>query len=124
MEVKVRILDEVSFRPGMTATVEIQTQRVYDVLSLPIQAVTTRLDSSSQKIECVFSIEDDKKARQLTVTTGIQDDEYIEVSSGIEEEQDIIVGPYNAVSRLLNDQSEVIQSKGANTEGVSVSIIF
>ena len=123
-EVKVRILDEVSFRPGMTATVEIQTQRVYDVLSLPIQAVTTRLDSISEKIECVFSIEDDKKARQLTVTTGIQDDEYIEVSSGIEEEQHIIVGPYNAVSRLLNDQSEVIQSKGANTEGVSVSISF
>ena len=123
-EVKVRILDEVSFRPGMTATVEIQTQRVYDVLSLPIQAVTTRLDSSSQKIECVFSIEDDKKARQLTVTTGIQDDEYIEITSSLDEEQDIIVGPYNAVSRLLNDQSEVIKSKGANSEGVSVSIGF
>ena len=91
---------------------------------MPIQAVTTRLDSSSQKIECVFSIEDDKKARQLTVTTGIQDDEYIEITSSLDEDQDIIVGPYNAISRLLNDQSEVIKSKGANSEGVSVSISF
>ena len=125
-EVKVRIIDEVSFRPGMTATVEIQTQRVNDVLSLPIQAVTTRLDTTdnAEKIECVFAFQDNRKALQITVTTGIQDDEYIQIKSGLEEEQEIIIGPYNAVSRLLNNQSSVMKSNSKDSEGVSVSISF
>ena len=125
-EVKVRILDEVSFRPGMTATVEIQTQHVYDVLSLPIQAVTTRLDTgnTTKKIECVFAFQENRKASQLIVTTGIQNDEFIEIRDGLEDEQEIIVGPYNAVSRLINDQSEVMKSDLSDAEGVSVSISF
>ena len=125
-EVKVRILDEVSFRPGMTATVEIQTQHVYDVLSLPIQAVTTRLDTgnTTKKIECVFAFQENRKASQLIVTTGIQNDEFIEIRDGLEDEQEIIVGPYNAVSRLINDQSEVMKSDPSDAEGVSVSISF
>ncbi len=125
-EVKVRIIDEVSFRPGMTATVEIQTQRVNDVLSLPIQAVTTRLDTTdnAEKIECVFAFQDNRKALQITVTTGIQDDEYIQIKSGLEEEQEIIIGPYNAVSRLLNNQSSVMKSNSKDSEGVSVSLSF
>lgn len=125
-EVKVRIIDKVSFRPGMTATVEIQTQRAINVLSLPIQAVTTRLDTSdtSEKIECVFAFQDNRKAQQIKVTTGIQDDEYIEIISGLEEEHEIIVGPYNAVSRLLENKSKVMKSNHSKSEGVSVSISF
>ena len=49
-EVKVRIIDSVSFRPGMTATVDIQSERAKDVLSLPIQAVTTRKDTAGETI--------------------------------------------------------------------------
>ena len=36
------------FRPGMSATVEIQTDRVSGVLTVPIQAVTTRADSTGR----------------------------------------------------------------------------
>lgn len=109
-EVKVRIIDEVSFRPGMTATVEIQTQRAYGVLSLPIQAVTTRKDTSEndEKIECVFAYEN-AQANLYQVTTGIQDDEYIQIKSGLEENQEVISGPYSAVSRLLEDDSKVLK---------------
>ena len=55
-EVKVRILDSVNFRPGMTATVDIQSKYATDALALPIQAVTTRKDTGNKnnKIECVF----------------------------------------------------------------------
>lgn len=124
-EVKVRILDEVSFRPGMTATVDIQTERAYGVLSLPIQAVTTREDTSNtdEKIECVFALEENK-ANLLQVTTGIQDDEYIQILSGVEEELEVITGPYSAVSRTLEDDSFVVSddvSEGSSRGGVSIS---
>ena len=116
-EVKVRIIDEVSFRPGMTATVEIQTQRAYGVLSLPIQAVTTRKDTSEndEKIECVFAYEN-AQANLFKVTTGIQDDEYIQIKSGLEENQEVISGPYSAVSRLLEDDSKVLKTNQSDQD--------
>ena len=119
-EVKVRILDEVSFRPGMTATVDIQTERAYAVLSLPIQAVTTRKDTANiqDKVECVFAFEENN-ANFIKVETGIQNDEFIQIISGLEEGQDIITGPYSAVSRLLEDDSFVSKSGGDGSAGGS-----
>lgn len=126
-EVKVRILDEVSFRPGMTATVDIQTERAYGVLTLPIQAVTTREDTANpaEKMECVFALEDNS-ANILKVTTGIQDDEYIQILSGLEEDQEIISGPYSAVSRTLEDGSfvdseDVNKKKSSSSFSISVN---
>ena len=122
-EVKVRILDEVSFRPGMTATVDIQTERAYAVLSLPIQAVTTRKDTANiqDKVECVFAFEENN-ANFIKVETGIQNDEFIQIISGLEEGQDIIIGPYSAVSRLLEDDAFVAKSSGASVGAGSYSI--
>jgi len=122
-EVKVRIIDQVNFRPGMTATVNIQTQKASQVLSLPIQAVTTRKDTSDlqEKVECVFAYENNK-AHFIQVKTGIQDDEYIQILSGLNKDQEIIVGPYSAVSRLLEDQSQVIKSEQESTSGLSFSV--
>jgi HlyD family secretion protein len=119
-EVKVRILDEVSFRPGMTATVDIQTERAYAVLSLPIQAVTTRKDTANteDKVECVFAFEENT-ANFIKVETGIQNDEFIQIISGLEEGQDIITGPYSAVSRLLEDDAFVSKSGGDGSAGGS-----
>ena len=126
-EVKVRILDEVSFRPGMTATVDIQTERAYGVLTLPIQAVTTREDTANpaEKMECVFAFEDNT-ANIIKVTTGIQDDEYIQILSGLEEDQEIISGPYSAVSRTLEDGSfvdseDVNEKKSSSSFSISVN---
>jgi HlyD family secretion protein len=116
-EVKIRIIDSVYFRPGMTATVEIQSQKVLDVISVPIQAVTTRKDTSdpSKKIECVF-VYQDGIAVQNIVKTGIQDDQNIHILSGLNDSTQIVVGPYSAVSRGLEDGdrlfTEDVKGKG------------
>lgn len=116
-EVKIRIIDSVYFRPGMTATVEIQSQKALDVISVPIQAVTTRKDTSdsSKKIECVF-VYQDGIAVQNIVKTGIQDDQNIHILSGLNDSTQIVVGPYSAVSRGLQDGdrlfTEDVKGKG------------
>lgn len=102
------------FRPGMSATVDIQTEVSYNVLTVPIQAVTTRADTTSGEnaspqdefVECVFKITDGKAVLQ-EVETGIQDNTYIEITSGLNEGEKVISGPYRAVSKQLNDGDEV-----------------
>jgi len=107
------------FRPGMSATVDIQTETVYHVLSVPIQSVTTRADTSGvvkkddanievaetkdEVKEYVF-MNKDGKAFMQEVKTGVQDNTYIEITKGVEEGQEVITGPYRAISkRLKND---------------------
>ena len=101
-EVKIRVLDKASFRPGMTATVEIQTSNKRQVLSVPIQAVTTRKDTTDdqKKIECVFVYENEKAVLKR-VETGIQDDKNIHITSGLTDSIRVISGPYSAVSKIL-----------------------
>ncbi|WP_339735479.1 efflux RND transporter periplasmic adaptor subunit [uncultured Sunxiuqinia sp.] len=104
------------FRPGMSATVDIQTETREGVIAVPIQAVTTRLvDESSgagdettqaEKEEVVFVLEDGL-ARKRQVKTGIQDNMSIEILQGIEDTSEVITGPYNIVSRTLKDSLQV-----------------
>lgn len=124
-EVKVRILKssyddlmsvtDAPFLPGMSASVEIQTDIARDISCLPIEAVTTRekqQDSvSSSEIEdnlneVVFSVKDGKAVEHI-VTTGIQDSRYIQILSGLDSVSKVIVGPYDAVSKKLEDGKEV-----------------
>ncbi len=109
-EVKIRILDNTNFRPGMTASVEVQTKLVKDVISVPIQAVTTRKDtaaaSDNKKVECVFKYEDNK-ARFIIVKTGIQNDKFIQVLQGLSDRDVVIKSPYSLVSKTLKDGTEV-----------------
>ena len=143
--VKIRMLREsynylltennlIPFRPGMSASVDIQTRRVKNAISIPIQAVTTRnRDSVSTKTngdeeyevsvqneneeketkkpeekikEYVFTM-DKGVVKQLEVKTGIQDNDYIEITSGIKKGEVIICGPYSAVSKTLKEKSKV-----------------
>jgi HlyD family secretion protein len=123
-EVKVRIIDTVNFRPGMTATVDIQSQRAKDVFALPIQAVTTRKDTAGgdEKLECVFEYKDGE-AHMIIVKTGIQDDEFIQILSGVTDSLEIIKGPYSAVSRLIEDGSLVLKEGGEeSSSGMSFSV--
>ena len=109
------------FRPGMTATVDIRTEVAENILAVPIAAVSTRTDTSSSSryskkddkdskaeeidYEVVF-VKNGTKAKLKVVKTGIQDDENIEILSGLEDGEEIIVGPYSAVSKkLMNDVS-------------------
>lgn len=159
-EVKIRILpssysdilkEGVSpFKPGMSATVEIQTKTVADVIAVPIEAVTTREDTSSTaksydryrkgdkregrrrnrdeddeegadeekegdkkpkaEEDIIFTIVfviDGEKAVMRVVETGIQDDEFIEIISGLGEDEEIITGPYDLVSRKLTNGAKI-----------------
>lgn len=102
------------FRPGMSANVDIQTKRLDEVISLPIQAVTTRADTTDELdgndeeklIECVFILKDGKAVLQ-EVETGIQDTKFIVIKSELDKEIEVITGPYTAVSKLLKDGKEV-----------------
>jgi len=112
-------------RPGMSATADIQTSRKFGIFTIPLQAVTTRPDTlavaqdssfikaegevaSNKKDELivVFTAKDGK-AVMKTVQTGIQDDKYIEILSGLEPEDEIITAPYSAVSKKLQNNSMI-----------------
>ncbi len=103
------------FRPGMSAGVDIYTDKKLDVLSIPIQAVTVRdinknskedEDVKEQLEEGVFVMESDT-ARFVQVESGLQDDEFIEIVSGLDEELIIIKGPYSAISKKLKSGKKV-----------------
>ena len=128
-EVKIRVLNSSyvhliesygknPFRPGMTATVEIVTNKVKGALVIPIQAVTVRKDTSTrassydemygegdESFEVVF-LPMDGEAKLRVVKSGIQDDEYI-IIDGLEDSTEVITGPYSAVSRLLKNGASV-----------------
>ena len=144
--VKIRMLREsyqylitdknpIPFRPGMSASVDIQTRRVNRVTAIPIQAVTVRdkdslktaskrgddewetkvkneneeklkTEPEEKKKELVFVL-DNGKAKQVEVKTGIQDNDFIEITAGLKGGEEIICGPYSAVSKLLKDKSKV-----------------
>ena len=96
------------FRPGMSAAVDIYTDKAEDVLSVPIQAVTTRLINEEDKDEeeVVFVMKGDT-VDMVQVVTGIQDDTNIEVKSGLEEGESVVTAPYSAISRELERGTEV-----------------
>jgi HlyD family secretion protein len=122
------------FRPGMSCTVDIQTETAYDVLTVPIQAVTTRvskdtLDKLKQQNkeqrsqgdfeeevitgkkteeiqECVFTLTDGTALKQ-DVKTGIQDNSYIQIVSGLQDSAMVITAPYSVVSKTLKDGDKV-----------------
>jgi|JI9StandDraft_2_1071091.scaffolds.fasta_scaffold11712_6 HlyD family secretion protein len=133
------------FKPGMSATVEIITERASDVLTVPIKAVASREDTSSTTIgerfrkksesgeiaenedeakepfEVLFVLnEATGKAELRVVETGIQDDKYIQIKSGIQRDEQVITGPYEQVSRKLKNGDEVTKkvakSAGDNSE--------
>ncbi len=142
-EVKIRILrdsyqdlldpdnpEKSPFRPGMSTTVDIQTETQIGILTIPIQAVTTRSDTTEKKLsakelrdlkkqkkdeeekedtnfkEYVFLYEDGI-AKLREVKSGIQDNTNIQIVSGLEENQEVIVAPYRAVSKKLKNGDEV-----------------
>lgn len=104
------------FRPGMSATVDILTKTRNNVVTVPVQAVSTRVVERKKdeqpsagliagqdgKEEVVFRIVDGR-ARKVAVKSGIQDKNYIEIYEGITAGDDVVTGPFNVVSRTLND---------------------
>ena len=151
-EVRIRLLPEsyqhllrnvrgktvVPFRPGMTASVDIITERKPNVLSVPLAAVTTRSDSTAAKAddaperergaavdvnaekakkveiqEVVFVVKDGK-AVLTPVKTGISDFQNIEILSGVPAGTTVVSGPFRAVSKTLKDGA-LVDIKDAKT---------
>ncbi|RNL55515.1 efflux RND transporter periplasmic adaptor subunit [Pedobacter jejuensis] len=128
--VKIRITEELSgkqqsiFRPGMSATVDIESESLKG-LSVPIQAIFTdnknksaeasaesgnQENSDKQKskladktVKQFVYVLNGTKVKQTEVTTGIQNDQFIIVKSGIKAGQEIVTGPYSAIQNKLKD---------------------
>ncbi|MBG6132944.1 HlyD family secretion protein [Aquimarina sp. EL_43] len=136
--VKVRILEESyadllegkpenysPFRPGMTATVDIITDKRKDVIGVPISSIVIKNDTSdvkepsskdeilsdtNKKFECVF-VKNGETAKLRVIKTGIQDDSNIEITSGLKQGDEVITGPYNVVTKILKTGDKVTTEK-------------
>lgn len=124
------------FRPGMSASADIQTKTHTSVLSVPINAVTTRDKSDTGKVavtekkvrkqetsnassadesqgniddleEVVFVLQPDNTVKRVRVRTDIQDMNHIEVLSGVQEGDQVVTGPYTIVSKMLREGMKV-----------------
>jgi HlyD family secretion protein len=125
------------FRPGMNASADIKTKRHDNVLAVPITAVNARVKGSDKSMadkrkedkkikkeddnetdeantasndeleEVVFVMQKDDKVKKVVVKSGIQDINYIEVLSGLQEGDEVVTGPYNAISKTLKDGMKV-----------------
>lgn len=120
------------FKPGMTATANIQTKTHENVLSVPINAVTTRdkndsLNTGKNKITTdqasadikqitpstddlevvVFVLQTDGTVKKVKVKTDIQDITNIEITSGLKEGETVLTGPYDIVNKTINEKAKV-----------------
>jgi HlyD family secretion protein len=125
------------FRPGMSASADIQTKTHANVLSVPINAVTTRDKNDTGKVaidekkikkeepannnnnqgepkgdvddmeEVIFVLQTDGTVKRIKVRTDIQDMSHIEVLSGVKEGDEVVTGPYTVVSKLLREGMKV-----------------
>jgi HlyD family secretion protein len=141
---------DVQLRPGMSATVDIETQTVANVVSVPIQSVTVRAEGGKtseeiqqakakeakersgndlevvserqearrniEQLQRVVFIKSSDTVKQRKVETGIADNSYIEIKSGVKAGEEIVSGTYAAISRRLKDGSKVIVEKTKKEE--------
>ena len=126
--VKLKLIDlDKGLRPGMSCNADIETETIKDVVSVPIQSVTARGNEMVKKEESddennpappkkengnnkpkeiVFLVKEGK-AKSVEVETGISDDNYIYIKSGLSGGEQVVTGSYKAISRDLNDGSTV-----------------
>ena len=125
------------FRPGMNASADIKTRRKDNVLSIPITSVTARVKGSDKNMadkqkeekkmkestdqvkeetttastdeleEVVFVLQKDSKVKRVVVKTGIQDMNNIEITYGLNEGDEVVIGPYTAISKTLKEGNKV-----------------
>lgn len=131
------------FRPGMSTSVYIQTTKRENILAVPIQAITTRGDlavspiaadstkSDSTKVnnastaqtsggtpkikEMVFIAAGDS-VRVVEIQTGIQDNNFIEVISGVNEGDEVVTQPYVAIAKRLFNGTKVTKNNGTDNK--------
>ena len=152
-QVKIRIDDhDVTLKPGLSCTADIETNMVKDVVAVPMQSVTIRTGDSNlspeeiekkkqkiaardkgdnsaelvnerqekatqkeehEKLTKVVFLKKGSKAQLVKVTTGIADDTYMEIKSGIQPGDEVISGSYSAISRKLKEGAKISYDKEA-----------
>jgi HlyD family secretion protein len=128
--VKIRIIDkDINLKPGMSCNADIRVKTVVDVLTVPIQCITAREEEETDQTESdetvrilkdnirrnikpkeiVFVVTDDSPPRVVMreVKTGISDDRYIEIISGLKPDEVVVKGPYKAISKELENNSKI-----------------
>ena len=136
--VKLKLLDiDKGLRPGMSCNADIETETMKNVLSVPIQSVTARSGDFAQaekpegdgednqtppkkpngmnKPQEVVFVVKEGKAKTVAVETGISDDNYIYIKSGLSGGEQVVTGSYRAISRELSDGSTVRVDEKKNT---------
>jgi HlyD family secretion protein len=116
-EVKIRIDDfkGADLRPGMSCIAKIETETKENVMAVPMIAVTRRddpnMDSTKKaqmtEIPTIVFINDNGKAKKVSVKTGLSDNSYVEILSGLKGDEEIIKGNYRAVSKELDDKKAI-----------------
>jgi len=134
-EVRIRILDkDIALRPGMSVTADIETEKKYNVIAVPIQAVTVRslkknkpVDNPSTElntkkndkddmVEVVFIVENGV-AKMVPVKRGISGEMYVEITEGLKGDEEVVVGSFKAINRELEDGVKVrIQKEKTKTK--------
>jgi HlyD family secretion protein len=132
-QVKMRIVEAaLTLRPGMSMTADVETETRQNVLSVPIQCVTTRAPKMEVKEgegdgqrgmvmasntsakpradnkpkEIVFVV-DHGVAKAVLVKRGISSDQYVEITEGISDSVEVVSGSYKAINRELEDGAKV-----------------
>jgi HlyD family secretion protein len=146
--VKMRVLDkDINLRPGMSMTADVETETHADVLSVPIQSVTTRMPKAEQAVpageggppqgggmaaartrsenkpkEIVFVV-DGGVVKAINVKRGISNDTHVEILEGLSEGAQVVSGSYKAINRELEDGAKVRveeqKKQGAKTGAAS-----
>ncbi|MFM8772222.1 MAG: efflux RND transporter periplasmic adaptor subunit, partial [Candidatus Kapaibacterium sp.] len=126
-QVRIRIIDpEGRMRPGMSCSVDIETETKPNVLAVPIQSVTIMQDveaqtkdedyrkterkaegARSKRPQSIVWVTDGAKVTARAVTTGISDEGYIEITNGIRPGERVVSGPYEAISKVLKPGAKV-----------------
>lgn len=131
-EVRINILEkEIVLRPGMSMTATIETETKENVLTVPVQSVTTRstnkkkpkdeetsegdeglsddsrIKQKTEKPKEVVFILDNNIVKMVEVKRGISDDSFTEIVSGLEENKDVVSGSYKTINRELEDSVKV-----------------
>lgn len=117
------------FRPGMSASVSIQTETRRNALAIPIQCITTRAEllSDSLKlglgpnelVEQVFVVKNDNTVQAVRIKSGLQDHLHIEITEGLTKEDRVVTGPYAAISKTLENGTKVTPTTKSSDESAA-----
>ncbi len=130
-EVRIRFIEkDDAIRPGMSVNADIETMTHPNVLTVPIQSVTTRMPKATEmkmddtpegvtvtngnqkkkeetRIEEVVFLNDGSKAKKVVVKRGISNDAYVEITDGVKEGEEVVSGSYKAINRELEDGTKL-----------------